>query len=122
VKVNSDKTGNDQFLPTVTSDDFGNIFILYQDSRNDESNILTETYLSVSTDGGKSFNDEKLSTSSYNTAASAIGKYFGDYNSCVVSDVNFIGVWTDGRNDNFDVYAGIFNINTLIENKNYKNP
>lgn len=119
VKVNSDKTTNDQYLPAITTDESNNIFILYQDSRNDVNNVFTESYISVSTDGGLSFKDEILSTSGFNPASVAVGKYFGDYNSCTISEGKFIGVWTDGRNSNFDVYAGIYNIKDLIESKQH---
>ncbi|MBK8549889.1 MAG: exo-alpha-sialidase [Ignavibacteria bacterium] len=119
VKVNSDRTLNDQFLPAISTDDHNNIFITYQDSRNDAGNILTETYISVSTDGGLSFSDEKFSTAKHNPSSAAVGKYFGDYNSCVVSGGKLIAVWTDGRNNNFDVYAGIINVKDLIESKRY---
>ncbi len=120
VKVNTDGTLNDQYLPAITSDEFNNILITYQDSRNDAGNILTETYISVSTDGGISFSDEKLSTSGFNPSSVAVGKYFGDYNSCIISEGNLIAVWTDGRNNNFDVYAGILRVSDIIGNRSYK--
>ena len=119
VRVNTDKTFNDQYLPNITSDESGNIFISYQDSRNDPENIITETYVSVSTDGGKTFKDEKISTSGFKPSLLSIGNYFGDYNSCVISGNSFISVWTDGRNKNFDIYAGMFEIKDIIGNKNH---
>ncbi len=117
-RVNSDKTRNDQFLPAIAADEYGNFVIIYQDSRNDINNVKTETYASVSTDGGINFYDEKISTDGYNSSLVAVDKYMGDYNSCVFSDNKFIGVWTDGRNDNLDIYAGLFDLNKIIENMN----
>lgn len=119
VKVNSDVTNNDQFFPTVTSDKSGNIFIMYQDSRNDINNIITETYLSYSNDGGLTFTDEKLSTADFDPLSIAIDRYVSDYNSCVISGGYIVGVWTDGRNNNFDIYAGILNLKDFFENTSH---
>ena len=117
IKVNSDVTNNDQFFPSVTSDKSGNIFIMYQDSRNDINNIITETYISYSYDGGLTFSDEKFSTADFDPLSIAVDRYVSDYNSCVISDGNIVGVWTDGRNNNFDIYAGILNLKDFFENK-----
>ncbi|MEO8666758.1 MAG: sialidase family protein [Ignavibacteria bacterium] len=119
VRVHSDRTLNDQFLPSITVDGSDNIYVLYQDSRNDSNNIFTETYVSVSTDGGLTFMDQKLSTKNFNPCLVAIDGYIGDYNSCIVSDDKLIGVWTDGRNNNLDLYTGMFDVNEFIKNKNH---
>lgn len=116
VKVNSDKTYNDQFFPSVISDKSGNIIIMYQDSRNDVNNIITETYISYSNDGGLTFSDEKFSTADFDPLSIAVDRYVSDYNSCVISDGNIVGVWTDGRNNNFDIYAGILKRTDFFEN------
>lgn len=116
VRVNSDNTQNDQFLPSLSSDASGNIFIIYQDSRNDSKNLFTETFVSVSNDDGKTFSDEKISTGSFNPLEITVDKYLCDYNSCVISNNRLISVWTDGRNNNFDIYAGTFNFRDFIEN------
>lgn len=114
VKVNSDNTNCDQFLPAISKDESGNIFIIYQDSREDESNLLTDTYLSYSEDGGNNFTDKKLSLKSFNPKDISVGNYLSDYNSCVFSGGKLIAIWTDGRNSNYDLYAGIFNYNEFI--------
>jgi hypothetical protein len=119
VKVNSDKTSNDQFYPSVTTDESGLIIIMYQDSRNDINNIFTETYISYSIDGGLSFSDEKLATIDYDPLSISVDRYIGDYNSCVMVGRNLIGVWTDGRNKNFDIYAGMLNLEDFIKNKSH---
>lgn len=118
VIVNSDNTMSDQFLPTIVSDE-GNIFIIYQDSRNDRNNLLTETFVSFSKDGGVTFTDEKLSTRNFNPLTIAIERYFCDYNSSLICNGKLVSVWTDGRNNDFDIYAGIFNVNDFLENKSH---
>ena len=109
VKVNSDNTNTDQFLPAISEDKSGNIFIVYQDSRDDDSNILTNTYLSYSTNGGVTFADKKISLKSFDPGNISVRNYISDHNSCVFSGNKLIAVWTDGRNNNFDLYAGIIN-------------
>ncbi len=119
VKVNTDETENDQFFPTVTADESGMILIMYQDSRNDINNVNTETFISYSSDGGLTFHDMKFTTSPSDPLEIAVNRYIGDYNSCIVSGRNLVGVWTDGRNKNFDIYAGIISLNEITENKNH---
>lgn len=119
VRVNSDETKCDQFLPTLAVDNFNNLVIMYQDSRNDILNIQTETYISYSNDGGLKFRDIKISTKNFNASKVSVGQYIGDYNSCLFSGDKFVGVWTDGRNNNLDIYAGIFSINKIIESINH---
>ncbi|MFA5404296.1 MAG: sialidase family protein, partial [Ignavibacteria bacterium] len=55
VLVNDDATYNDQWMPDVSVDDDGRVWVYWYDSRNDASNILTEIYGAVSTDGGATF-------------------------------------------------------------------
>jgi len=116
IKINNDNSKSDQFLPSITVDESNNIFILYQDSRNDPDNMLTETYVSYSGDNGKTFHDEKISTKNFDPSQISVNNYFCDYNSCIAADDKLVGVWTDGRNENFDLYAGMFGINDLLKN------
>lgn len=114
VRVNTDNTGNDQFLPSIAVHN-GKVFITYQDSRNDRNNIITEAFVSVSDDGGKTFTDQCISTASYNPVEVSVSKYFGDYNSSAVVNGKLLSVWTDGRNNNFDLYAGEFDLKAFTD-------
>lgn len=107
LRVNTDNTFSDQFLPVIDCDESGKIAVMYLDSRNDINNMLTDTYVSISKDGGKNFEDEKISLRSYDASKVSVERYIGDYNSCLLLNDKLIGVWTDGRNDNIDLYAGI---------------
>jgi len=113
-KISNDITLNDQYLPVISSDESGNVYVFYQDSRNDVNNEYSESFISVSSDGCKTFKDHLISTANYKPSVIAVDKYFGDYNSFVISDKDLIAVWTDGRNGNFDLYAGIINIENLL--------
>lgn len=115
VKISCDKSLNDQFHPVISEDELGNIYISYQDSRDDEKNILVNTYLSYSIDKGITFSDLKLSTKSFNPYNIVVGgNYIGDYNTQIVTSDKLISVWTDGRKNNFDLYMGIINLKKLI--------
>ncbi|HRE41881.1 MAG TPA: hypothetical protein PLG90_11165 [Ignavibacteria bacterium] len=114
-KVTNDNSINDQFLPAITEDENGNIFIIYQDSREDEKNIMINSYLSYSLNGGQNFSDLKISTSSFNPYPIVVGgNYMGDYNSVIISNDKLFSVWTDGRKGNFDIYLGILNLENIL--------
>ncbi|MBX2976662.1 MAG: T9SS type A sorting domain-containing protein [Ignavibacteriaceae bacterium] len=106
IRVNSDNTNADQFMPElVVSNNV--IYVAFQDSRNDEANRFVETYLAKSNDGGLTFTNEKISTSSFDPHSILLGNYIGDYIGLAISKSSVISVWTDGRNNNFDLYSGI---------------
>ncbi len=117
VRVNSDRTVTDQFFPSITTDENNNIVVVYNDSRNDKENLFTESFASISVDRGQTFQDTKLSTRNFNPLLISVNKYIGDYNSCIISGNNLIGVWTDGRNNSMDIYAGTFDINEISQEK-----
>lgn len=116
VRVNTDETENDQYQPHIATDEKGLVYIFYQDSRIDVSNLFSGSYISVSSDGGKTFTDKNISTNPYSPSETAVESYFGDYNSFIISGKDIIAVWTDGRNGNYDVYAGIINRDDIIDN------
>jgi hypothetical protein len=114
IKVSADNTNTDQFLPALSVDENGMLYVTYQDSREDNMNVLVNTYCSYSDNGGATFKDVKLSTKDFNPYDIVInGIYLGDYNSSVITNGNLISIWTDGRNKNFDIYASIVPLNTL---------
>ena len=85
VLVNDDATTNDQWMSDISVDDFGRVWVFWYDSRNDPSNILTEHYAAVSTDGGATFSPNfKVSSQNFNpnTVKQYQGTdhyYIGDY-------------------------------------------
>lgn len=85
VKVNDDATYNDQWMTDVSIDNQGRVWVYWWDSRNDASNVLTETYGAVSTNGGVSFLPNfKISNQNFNPHSVKIYQgsnhyYLGDY-------------------------------------------
>ncbi|MCE1189284.1 MAG: T9SS type A sorting domain-containing protein [Ignavibacteria bacterium] len=108
VRVNTDATSNDQFSPEMVIAD--KIYISWHDSREDVKNILVDTYFGESKDG-KSFTNVKASSKSYDPISLQINNYIGDYNGITASANKVAAVWTDGRNNLFDLYTGILPVN-----------
>ncbi len=76
LKVNQDQTQTHQFFCWPVIDQHsGIIYVVYYDRRNYKDN-QTDVYLSVSTDGGKTFSDVRISESPFVPDSS---KFFGDY-------------------------------------------
>lgn len=112
--ITNDNSKTDQFLPALNLDETGKIYIVYQDSREDNLNVFINTYCSYSDNNGISFKDVKLSTQDFNPYDIVInGIYLGDYNSTVIAGDELVSVWTDGRNKNFDIYASKIPLSVL---------
>lgn len=106
VKVNNDATTCDQWMGDVSVDGQGRVWVYWWDSRNDPSNILTETWGGCSTDGGQTFSNFKISNQNFNPNVVKIYQgsehyYLGDYQGM------------SGKNVTFPCYTG--QANTLID-------
>src|SRR5207253_6723024 len=84
VRVNNDSTATSQFQPAIAVAANGNVGIAYYDRRNDPNDVLTDVYLSISSDGGRTFPaQQRVTTESWLTLPTPIGYrtgYHGDYN------------------------------------------
>jgi hypothetical protein len=98
--VNDDGTTTDQWMSDVSVDDAGRVWVYWYDSRNDPaSNLMTEFYGAVSTDGGATFSPNfKISNQNFNPYS--IFENQGDH--------YYIGDYTgiSGRTMTFPVYSG----------------
>jgi len=131
IKVNDDATNSDQFMPALAVDENSKVYIMWQDSRSDAQNLMTDTYI-ASKDAGV-FVNQKVSSGSFNPSGILLGNYMGDYNGLAVNGSMVIPIWTDGRANNFDVFVGLVpSIVTTVSDKtipqqfnvsqNYPNP
>lgn len=76
MKVNGDASGKEQFFSWMTVDQkTGYIYIVYYDRRN-TTGSATDFYMSKSTNGGATWTDQVISTSSFVPTSSV---FFGDY-------------------------------------------
>jgi hypothetical protein len=76
IQVNDDGTTTDQWMPDISVDDQGRVWVYWFDSRNDPSNILTELWGAVSTDGGATFSPN-FKISSQNFDPNSVKEYQG---------------------------------------------
>jgi len=96
VRVNNDKTNTPQFFPWMTVDQVtGNLYAVFYDRRN-HTDFNTDVYLASSSDGGKTWINERISEKPFESNASV---FLGDYNN--ISAVNGVvrPIWT--RIDNY---------------------
>lgn len=139
VRINDDPQGNhiDQFHPWLTVDRTGCISVIFYDSRNDPSNILSDVYLAQSTNGGVTwFPNVRITTVSFDLTAGPekqiepydptkplVGQragLIGEYNGlAAASKGNPISIWTDTRNGNQDTYVGVVE-NIGVSENNFK--
>ena len=91
VKVNQDTGGREQFFPWIAVDQItGYLYVVYYDRRN-YIDAKTDVYLSTSTDGGKTWSDERISEASFTPNA----YYFlGDYNNISAHNGVVRPIWT----------------------------
>lgn len=116
LRVNDDNTITDQWMPTVSVDKTtGKVYVTWFDSRIDPaSNLMTQLYSAVSTNGGASFQPNvNVSDVPFNPNVMAVGqpggeKYIGDYigNSAIGNTAYH--VWMDGRNNTLGSYVGYY--------------
>ena len=116
VRVNDDATTTDQWMPTISVDNNGKIFIAWYDSRIDPgNNLLTRLYGTTSTDGGLTFtSNENISNVSFNPDNMKVGQgsgqafYIGDYIGISAIGNSSYAVWMDGRNNSLGSYVGFY--------------
>jgi len=125
VKVNDDNTTTDQWMPAISVDKSGRVFVSWYDSRIDTaSNIMTMLYGAVSTNGGVSFApNQPISNAPFNPNNMAVGgsgdaKYIGDYIGNNPTGNSCWHVWMDGRDNNLGSYVGYYPDFGLITNPN----
>ncbi len=90
LKVNNDNSGRQQFLPWMTIDQAtGFIYVDFYDRRNTTGNA-TDVYMARSTDGGNSFENFKISDSSFTPSKY---QFFGDYINVAAYNRNVYPIW-----------------------------
>ncbi|RPI17957.1 MAG: T9SS C-terminal target domain-containing protein [Ignavibacteriae bacterium] len=106
---NTDATINDNWMADVSVDDNGRVWSHWYDSRNDAGNLLTEIWAGLSTNGGTSFSDFKISSQNFNPNSVKVIQgtehyYFGDYTGMSGKTMTF-PIYTGQDNTRFDFHV-----------------
>lgn len=103
-RVNDDPPGKQQFFTWMTIDrSTGYIYIVFYDRRN-YTNYYTDVYMAVSTDGGDTFTNFRVSETPFNPNTSL---FFGDYTN--ISAVNGVvrPIWTRLHNGSISIMTAL---------------
>jgi hypothetical protein len=89
-KVNNDNTTRHQFFPWMAIDQTtGHLFFIFYDRRSTTGNA-TDVYIAESIDGGETFNNFKISESSFTPQS---GIFFGDYSNIAAFNRKVYPTW-----------------------------
>jgi hypothetical protein len=102
VTRNPDPTQHDNFLPTVALAPNGTVSVVFYDRRNDPANLALDVYRAISTDGGATWQDERITRASFsvpplnpNFDPVIATCYMGDYNSSIADGAAVSVTWGD---------------------------
>ena len=110
LRVNNDAPGKHQFLSWMALDQTnGYIYIVFYDRRN-YTNNNTDVYLAYSTDGGSTFTNTKISTTSFLPTSSV---FFGDYTNIVAHNGVIRPIWTRLASGQTSVWTAILSQSQL---------
>lgn len=110
LRVNNDAPGKHQFLSWMALDQTnGYIYIVFYDRRN-YTNNNTDVYLAYSTDGGNTFTNTKISTTSFLPTSSV---FFGDYTNIVAHNGVIRPIWTRLASGQTSVWTAILSQSQL---------
>ena len=104
LKVNNDNTTRHQFFPWLTIDQTtGHLFVVFYDRRN-TTGLATDVYVAKSVDGGESFENFKVSQTSFTPTASI---FFGDYTNIAAFNRKIYPIWMRLDGSNLSVWNAI---------------
>jgi hypothetical protein len=102
VNDNPADDGTSQYMPRVAVAPSGRVDVLFLDRRRDRGNVMTDASLAQSTDGGRTFENHRVSSRSFD---SSVGPFvdatfpidFGSRLGLLSSDEGTLAAWTDTR-------------------------
>jgi hypothetical protein len=111
LKVNNDNTTRHQFFPWLTIDQTtGHLFVVFYDRRN-TTGLATDVYMAKSIDGGESFENFKVSQTSF-TPTSSI--FFGDYTNIAAFNRKIYPIWMRLDGTNLSVWNAIISDSSAV--------
>jgi len=109
LRVNNDLDSADQFFTWLTVDQSnGNLYAVFYDRRGLEG-FETDVYLASSSDGGQSWQNEKINEETFKTNPVV---FFGDYNHISAHDGMVRPIWTALYGTEMGVYTSLLQFKT----------
>ncbi len=104
VRVNDDPPGKHQFFTWMAVDPVtGFLYVVFYDRRH-YGDTQTDVFLAVSKDGGKTFQNRKISASPFQPVSSV---FFGDYNHISVYNGVVRPIWTRADGTRLSVWTAL---------------
>ena len=109
-RVNNDPPGRHQFLNWMCIDQVtGYLYFVYYDRRNFTNNT-TDVYLARSTDGGQTFGNVKINSTSFVLTGYV---FIGDYNGITAHNNKVRPIWTRAEGGNTSIWTAIIDSLTI---------
>jgi len=109
VRVNNDSSGNYQFFGSMCIDQTtGYLWVVYYDNR-DIPSYMYNVYVARSTDGGETFQNEKVSSTPFTS-----GGFIGDYITIAAHNGHVRPMWTRQESSYDNIYTAV--IDTFPKN------
>ena len=110
-KVNNDVSDKHQFFTWMDIDQTnGNLYFVFYDRRNYLDN-QTDVYLAISSDGGNSFLNRKISASAFTPTN---GIFFGDYNNIVANNDIVRPIWTRLQGGQLSIWTDVTPLSQIL--------
>ncbi|MDX1939448.1 MAG: hypothetical protein SFU99_02795 [Saprospiraceae bacterium] len=110
---NNSNPASQQFFPSLAVNNEGNLIITWYDRREDTNNLMTNYYMTISRDGGNTF-EQDFAVSSEAADFSTIGQLngnfgVGEYTQVVATKGYALPFWADGRSNdgNIEVFTSL---------------
>lgn len=111
LRVNDDNSTRHQFFNWMTIDQTnGAIYVVFYDRRN-TTNVATDVYVARSTDGGYSFENFKVSQSSFTPNS---GVFFGDYTNIAAYNKKVYPIWMRLDGNTLSVWTALINDSIVV--------
>jgi hypothetical protein len=111
IRVNNDNTTRHQFFVWSTIDpSTGHLWFIFYDRRN-TTGAATDVFVAKSTDGGATFDNFKISESSFTPTASI---FFGDYSNIAAWNGKIYPIWMRLQSNQLSIWASIIEDSTII--------
>jgi Neuraminidase (sialidase) len=109
MRASKDPANFDNWFPWIAVAKNGTVGIVYYDRRVSGNNTLTDAWLALSTDGGTTWKENRVSEKSSNFRTAFFGgtSFIGDYNGLAFTGNKALPFWTQGVGNDSDVYLDI---------------